>query len=1009
MSEDEQRIKTPVKELSKEITQKYIRQIVREATERAVKKQIEKLKENDVLKLEGKLKNLSDEQKIGKFKGSFDEVTKQIFQGGMKDTELIEKISTELGNRISSILLPTTKILIAIAVSSILVVTGAYIFFQPGAPLASIDSITPNPAFAQEVVMLNGSGMTAKQGDYIKAYRWESDKDGVIGNSKTLETSSLSVGNHTITFYVEDNHDKWSGPAASQIEILQNHSPIAYIDFIRPTSVYTGTSITFSGHGTDPDTGDPIIAYEWSINNTILSNSDAFSTQNLTIGVHIIQFRVKDYHGAWSEPVTDNIEIKNHPPIAYIDSIQTGTRVIIGTPIVFSGHGTDPDKNDSITDYEWSINNTILSNMKNFTDKSLPIGKHAIHFRVNDNHGTWSETVIAGIEIIPDPTMLRLPRIWNESWAVVPYIWNGYNFAEFFYDLKSDRFTETLSINQKLSGSTIPEKSMYYNTTKADVQFKVNDKESHYNPTTGQIDEPITVDGDQTYKVVGWQAEKWIAIKNMANKLAKLVFEMEKEDKKTLTTGETWALGAGYEITINAVDARATPRQVWFTLKKDGAVIDEGIGQAPQSGMVADKQKAVYFKKLTILGEPGALLFTVYVDSIFSGATSDMVQFKYAWLIDQGSAMEIKTSDMFGVFEVTRADSDSIALRNKNSVTLSKNSATTLIGNMKFMVADNDTLRFMPVVAHTQPGSYEIRGNVWGKNPIDGFGAYGSTATWNVYNFEGFFYDLDDNLGKEKLDILQTNLAAGQRTIENNALVYSTAAQPIRLKVVKYAFNNDIAKASGLCCTEPGGIFENGFYSVAGWQGNKYIAVNGKINKLAKLIMEQGSSEKKSLTVGEIWDIGEGWNLTVISIDSKASPGQARFELNKFGVKKDDVVVFKGSAYTYIEKSFNGESNVPIFITYVDSVFAGATSDMVQLRYTWVMSTNVLGIKTGDKFGVFKVVSIDSNGLLLRNTDTSVDLSQDSVVDLMDNLRFRIADGKDILRLYPKVDFVASQ
>ncbi|KPQ40946.1 MAG: hypothetical protein MPEBLZ_04507, partial [Candidatus Methanoperedens nitroreducens] len=46
---------------------------------------------------------------------------------------------------------------------------------------------------------------------------------------------------------------------------------------------------------------------------------------------------------------------------------------------------------------------------------------------------------------------------------------------------------------------------------------------------------------------------------------------MDKEEKKTLTTGETWSLGSGYEININAIDARTTPRQAWFTLKKDGA------------------------------------------------------------------------------------------------------------------------------------------------------------------------------------------------------------------------------------------------------------------------------------------------------------------------------------------------------------------------------------------------------------------------------------------------------
>jgi hypothetical protein len=133
-----------------------------------------------------------------------------------------------------------------------------------------------------------------------------------------------------------------------------------------------------------------------------------------------------------------------------------------------------------------------------------------------------------------------------------------------------------------------------------------------------------------------------IALNGNPMKLAKLVLEMQQLDKKTMTTGETWSLGSGYELTINAIDARASPRQVWFSLKKDGVVVDEGIGQAPASGAVADKQKAVCYMKKTILGESDSIFFTIYVDSIFSGSTSDMVQFKYLWLIDENSAKEIK-------------------------------------------------------------------------------------------------------------------------------------------------------------------------------------------------------------------------------------------------------------------------------------------------------------------------------------------------------------------------------
>jgi|GEM_PF-2055548 len=150
--------------------------------------------------------------------------------------------------------------------------------------------------------------------------------------------------------------------------------------------------------------------------------------------------------------------------------------------------------------------------------------------------------------------------------------------------------------------------------------------------------------GIHQYYIIDFQGEKWIALKGKANKLAKLVVEMGKEDKKVLTTGETWSLGSGYELTINAIEARTTPRQVWFTLKKDGVVVDEGIGQSPERNTTEAKEKAVYYSTRTILGESNVLFFTIYVNTIFSGATADMVQFKYAWLIDETTAKDVTAS-----------------------------------------------------------------------------------------------------------------------------------------------------------------------------------------------------------------------------------------------------------------------------------------------------------------------------------------------------------------------------
>jgi len=92
---------------------------------------------------------------------------------------------------------------------------------------------------------------------------------------------------------------------------------------------------------------------------------------------------------------------------------------------------------------------------------------------------------------------------------------------------------------------------------------------------------------------------------------------------------------------------------------------------------------------------------------------------------------------------------------------------------------------------------------------------------------------------------------------------------------------------------------------------------------------------------------------------------------------------------------------VPTFVTYVDSVFAGATSDMVQLRYTWVVSRDVTEINTGDEFGALEVTSTSGNSLNLTNKEESIDLSQDTIESVAGAMKIKIADDDEVLRFYP--------
>ena len=314
----------------------------------------------------------------------------------------------------------------------------------------------------------------------------------------------------------------------------------------------------------------------------------------------------------------------------------------------------------------------------------------------------------------------------------------------------------------------------------------------------------------------------------------------------------------------------------------------------------------------------------------------------------------------------------------------------------------------------------EIRGIVFDS----GSSTYNTTLQWDAVKFPGFWYALGPGKSSETLKIINqpaSSLTANNRVIEKENLQYNTLRSDQKFKV----FSEKSKKVeNGLEYNSSTKTFKlnatGGYYARLGWFGDLYVAVNGKANKLAKLIKEQKAEEKQTLKLGTSWNLGEGYNLTVESLDTETNPRQAWLSFNKDGKNLDQRVVNEGEVYTYIEKNVNGESDVPVFVTYVDSIFTGAEgmSTFVQLRYTWLISQNVLEIKAGDKFGVFEAKEANENYVLLHNKDNPIKLGQNSVQPLYGELKFKVADSSTALRFYPyfeqvikdspKVDFKAT-
>lgn len=228
-------------------------------------------------------------------------------------------------------------------------------------PVAAFMSISKNQALQNESITFTGEGTDID--GYIVGYQWRSSLDDTLSNQQTFSTTTLSIGTHTIYFKVIDNEGTWSTEKTGTIiiNVKINQAPIAYIDEITPNPALQGEPIVFRGHGSDEE--GVITEYKWISNKDgVIGMTASFIRANLSRGVHIIYFQVKDTT-TWSPQVTRNITIErntssgnpeNQAPHAYLGGPYTGK---VNEVIIFNG-SLSYDEEGSIAGY-WTFGDGI--------------------------------------------------------------------------------------------------------------------------------------------------------------------------------------------------------------------------------------------------------------------------------------------------------------------------------------------------------------------------------------------------------------------------------------------------------------------------------------------------------------------------------------------------------------------------------------------------------------------------------------------------------------------------
>lgn len=225
---------------------------------------------------------------------------------------------------------------------------------------------------------------------------WTSSQDGALGTGQALSINTLQSGTHTITLTATDS-ESLSNATSISITVTNNAPTATITNPSNGNSFNAGSAVTFSGIGTDIDSGDTL-TYSWTSTTggnppAVIGTGSIIAVSTLAVGTHVIIFTVSDGQGGVTESTPITIEITNNAPTATILSPSDNDTFYSGDTINFNGTGSDPEDPSGSLTYAWSCSeHGPLSALPTFSDNTLVDGDHTITFTVTDTQGTSNST-----------------------------------------------------------------------------------------------------------------------------------------------------------------------------------------------------------------------------------------------------------------------------------------------------------------------------------------------------------------------------------------------------------------------------------------------------------------------------------------------------------------------------------------------------------------------------------------------------------------------------------------
>ena len=347
--------------------------------------------------------------------------------------------------------------------------------------------------------------------------------------------------------------------------------------------------------------------------------------------------------------------------------------------------------------------------------------------------------------------------------------WNSQNFAGFYYDIDQNIGTEnltfrfnsidpahkTLSDKQDSNGN----RGAVYLSKAQPTNFKFEPWGQYYAISFLGEKYFAAYSGTPTGTMVADNLTEPYLYNKSANRnlmingqISKILIDDDKE--RTIAASSPLELAEDYQLAIKRKNpvhlSRLKPASNDFllTLSKNGRIVDSKLVM----------EDSTYYYKTNIGNTTDIVQIAVHFNSSLPGFNASSITIDGVFQISD-TATSLNVDQQYDKMSIRDIDPGSLIIKmdNKyNQINLSKDKDILLMQDIYIKTADQDAidavnpLRFYVHRVYTVPPGeyYEIRSAVHNLSEAE--------AIWDNSSFPGFYYDLDENIGKETLTFRPT-------------------------------------------------------------------------------------------------------------------------------------------------------------------------------------------------------------------------------------------------------------